>query len=186
MFRFRISHRFQSKITLQAPIIAAALIGTLHIATAIEPTQQHLKKSEAKGIRITSDKLVARIEAAEIVYYGNVRATQPGTVITAERLRIIYDPDTVRNKEGSIQAEAIRKIIARGQVKIVYDNIIAEADKAVYTIKTGILVLTGNPSRVTRDSVLITGSKFTLKRSDGTLTVEGDENRRVKAFFSTD
>lgn len=186
MLRFRFGHRFQSIITLQTPIIVAAIIWTFHTATAIEPPHQKAKNSETKGIRITSEKLVARIDAGEIVYSGNVKAQQPGTVITAEHLRIIYDPDTVRDKDGSLRAEAIRKIIAQGRVKIVSKNIVAEADKAVYTINSAVLVLTGNPSRVTRDDILITGSKFTLKRSDGTLTVEGEGERRVRTIFNPD
>ncbi len=186
MFRFRFGQRFQLLITLQTPIIVAALIGMLQIATAIEPTHQSVKKSESEGIRITSDKLVARFNEAQIVYSGNVKATQAGTVITAEHLRIIYDPDTVQDKNGSLKAAAIRKIIARGRVKILYKNIVAEADKAVYTIKSGLLVLTGNPSRVTRDGVLMTGSKFTLQRSGGTLTVEGEGESRVRAIFNPD
>jgi lipopolysaccharide transport protein LptA len=173
-------------IILQTPIIVAALLGTAYIATAIEPTQQSVKNSGAKGIRITSDKLVAQIDKAQIVYSGNVKVTQSGTVITAERLKIVYDPDTVRDKDGSLKAAAIRKIIARGRVKILYKNIVAEADEAIYTMKSAVLVITGNPSRVTRDGVLMTGSKITLQRSDGTLTVEGEGESRVRAIFNPD
>jgi lipopolysaccharide transport protein LptA len=167
----------------QAPIILAALIWTIQTAAANEHTAQGVKKLETKSIRITADKLIAKMDAAEIDFIGNVKALQAGAVITSDRLKIIYDPDAVRHKDGSPMTETIRKIIASGRVKIVTENITAEADTAEYIIESAILVLTGEPSRLTRDGHLITGSKFTLQRSDGTLIVEGSGEDRVKAIF---
>ncbi|MGD9174685.1 MAG: LptA/OstA family protein [Desulfobacterales bacterium] len=166
--------------------IVAAVGLTFQIAAAGEPTDHRVNISSTKTIRITADKLIAEINAAEVEFLGNVKAQQSGTVITANRLIIVYDRSAVNNKGNSPKTDAIRKIIARGRVRIVYNNIVAEGDSAEYTIKFDIFVLTGKPSRVSRDGDLITGSKFTLQRSDGTLTVEGLGQDRVRAIFHTD
>ena len=166
--------------------IVAAVGLTFQIAAAGEPTDHRVNISSTKTIRITADKLTAEIDAAEVEFLGNVKAQHSGTVITANRLKIVYDRSAVSKKGNSPKTAAFRKIIARGRVKIVYDNIIAEGDSAEFTIKSNIFVLTGKPSRVSRDGDLITGSKFTLQRSDGTLTVEGMGEDRVRAIFNLD
>lgn len=183
---FRFGHRFKSVNAYQAPVIMAVLIWTLQIAAATEQPPQSAKNLKTKSIRITSDKLIANIDAAEILFIGNVKALQADVVITADRLKVRYDPATIRNKDGTLKTEAIRKLIARGNAKIVYENIVAEADKAEYTVKSAILVLFGKPARVTRDDDVITGSKFILQRADGSIRVESSVEERVRAILNPD
>lgn len=167
-------------------IIVAAVGLTFQFAAASEPSDHRVQFSNTKTIRITADKMIAEIDAAEVEFSGNVKAQQSGMVINANRLKIVYDHSVVSKKGNSPKTDAIRKIIASGNVKILYDNIVAEGDLAEYTIKSDIFVLTGKPSRVSRDGDLMTGSKFTLQRSDGTLTVEGNGEDRVRAIFNPD
>ena len=136
-----------------------------------------------QNIRITADKLVAQVNTGQIEFVGNVKATQADTVITADRLKIYYDPDAIKNNPSAIQTETIEKIIATGDVKIKYDNIMAETDKAEYLTKSSVLTLTGAQSKVTRGEHTITGTRFTLQGLDGKLTVESSEEGRVKAVF---
>ena len=81
--------------------------------------------------------------------------------------------------------ESIEKIIAQGHVKIIHDDIIAETDMAEYTIKSAVLVLTGEQSNVTQGGHSISGTKFTLYRLDGKITVESNGKNRVKAVFDS-
>ena len=168
---------------LPAAIIAMVVIWALQIAAASDTPLPKAKNPATKNIRISADKLIAYIDAAEIDFIGNVKAIQAGAVITADRLKIIYNPDIISNKERRATSESIRKIIAFGRVKITFDDIEAEADRAEYEIKSAVLVLTGNPSRVIRGGDSITGSKFTLQRSDGNIAVESSEKGQVKAIF---
>ena len=78
--------------------------------------------------------------------------------------------------------ETIKKIIATGHVKIVTDDIIAETDRAEYTIKSKILVLRGDQSRVSQGGHSITATKFTLYRSEGKLSVESKGENRIRAI----
>jgi LPS export ABC transporter protein LptC/lipopolysaccharide transport protein LptA len=143
-----------------------------------------LPNHENSRIRIAADKLVAEVDAGEIEFVGNVKATRMDAVITSDRLEIIYAPDTIKNKTGGgIKNVSIKKIIAEGHVKIITDDIIAETDRAEYTIKSEILVLLGEQSRLRQAGQSITGTKFTLHRNQGKLTVESSGEKRIKATF---
>jgi lipopolysaccharide transport protein LptA len=133
-------------------------------------------------IRITADKLVAKVDAAEIIFIGNVKTTRADAVITSDRLEIIYDPDAMKDKTRGNKKESIKKIIAMGHVKIVTDDIIAETDRAEYTIKSKILVLLGEQSRVSQGGHSIIGTKFTLYRTEGKLSVESTGENRIRAI----
>jgi len=153
------------------------------IVTASETIGPDAKNNKNKEIRITADKLFAEIDAGVIEFVGNVKATQSETVITADRLKIFYHPDAIKGETTAIEPVSIEKIIANGHVKINYNNIIAETDEAEYTMKSEVLVLKGEQSKVTQKGRSITGTKFTLHRSDGKITVESSAKQRVKAVF---
>jgi lipopolysaccharide export system protein LptA len=154
-------------------------------AAASTPIDTSAKKDETKKIRITADKLIAAVDAGEIEFIGNVKATQANTVITADRLKIFYTPDTIGSQTPTLKPESIEKITAQGHVKIIHDDIIAETDMAEYTIKSAVLVLTGQRSNVSQGGHSISGTKFILYRSAGKITVESNEKNRVKAVFDS-
>jgi lipopolysaccharide transport protein LptA len=164
-------------------IILTVFTGAQTAAAASEAIDTNDTNNKSNRIRITSDKLNAEVDAGEIEFVGNVKATQTDAVITSDRLKIIYDPDTIKNKTRDIKNVSIKKIIANGHVKIVTDDIIAETDKAEYTIKSKVLVLLGKQSRVSQGGHSITGTKFTLHRSEGKLTVESSGENRIKAIL---
>lgn len=180
-----LSFRFGSRPVLIGAL--STLIGVFVWAhanvTASEKIDPNVKNNEHKEIRITADKLFGEIDAGVIEFVGNVKATQAETVITADRLKIIYHPDAIKGETPALEPVSIEKIIATGHVKINYNNIIAETDEAEYTMKSEVLVLKGEQSKVTQAGHSITGTTFTLHRSDGKLTVESGEKQRVKAVF---
>ncbi len=167
---------------LQALIMLTVFTGAPAAAAASEAIDAN-NPNKNNRIRITSDKLNAEVDAGEIEFIGNVKATQVGAVITSDRLKIIYDPDAIKNKTRDIEKVTIEKIIANGHVKIVTDNIIAETDRAEYTIKSKVLVLLGEQSKVSQGGHSISGAKFTLHRSEGKLTVESSGENRIKAIL---
>jgi len=138
--------------------------------------------SENRKIHITADKLISDNEVDYAEFIGNVRATQEDTVITADRLKIFVkkNPD---NKSPGVGTESINKIIASGNVKINFDNRVAVTPQAVYNTKTGVLVLSGDNSRIISGKNSISGEKITLYRTTGRITVESGEEKRVEAVF---
>jgi lipopolysaccharide export system protein LptA len=164
-------------------IMATVFIWAHTTVTASETIATNVKKNKNNQIRIMADKLFAEVDAGVIEFVGNVKATHAETVITADHLIIFYDPDAIKSQTNTLKNESIEKIIASGHVKIIYEDIIAETDKAEYIMKSEVLVLTGKQSKVTRGGHSITGTKFTLQRLDGKLTAESSEANRVKAVI---
>jgi lipopolysaccharide transport protein LptA len=167
---------------LRALIMLTVFTGT-HTAAASSEAIDTNNPNKNNPIRITSDKLNAEVDAGEIEFIGNVKATQAGDVITSDRLKIIYNPDSTKNKTRDIENVTIEKIIANGHVKIVTDNLIAETNRAEYTVKSKVLVLLGEQSKVSQGGNSITGTKFTLHRIEGKLTVESSGENRIKAIL---
>jgi lipopolysaccharide transport protein LptA len=166
--------------SLRAESSAKSHLGGIWIAQTVGPK---VKNGENEKIRIIADKLFAEIDAGVIEFVGNVKATQAETVVTSDRLKIIYAPDAINAQTNVLKSASIEKIIASGHVKINYNKMIAETDKAEYTIKSGVLILEGEQSKVTQEGHSITGTKFTLQRTDGKITVESSAQNRVKAVF---
>jgi lipopolysaccharide export system protein LptA len=169
----------------EVPPSLRAESGAKHPVWKAQPVGPNVKNNENEEIRIIADKLFAEVDAGVIEFVGNVKATQAETVVTADRLKIIYNPDATKDQANSLKSVSIEKIIASGHVKINYNNIIAETDEAEYTMKTKVLVLKGAQSKMTQEGHSITGTKFTLHRADGKITVESSEKKRVKAVFQS-
>ena len=134
-------------------------------------------------IHITSDKLISDNDADYVEFIGNVRATQEDTVITADRLKIFVKKNPDNKDAPGVGTESINKIIASGNVKINFDNRVAVTPQAVYNIKTGILVLSGDNSRIVSGKDSISGEKITIYRTTGRITVESGSEKRVEAVF---
>lgn len=166
-------------IALPVLVMFSLLAGTPDAAAAPETVDPNDANNR---IRIASDKLVATVDDAEIEFIGNVKTIREDAVITSDRLKIIYDPDALKNRTRGNKKESIKKIIATGHVKIVTDDFIAETDRAEYTIESKIFVLLGEQSRVIQGGNSITGTKFTLSRSEGKLSVESEGENRIRAI----
>jgi lipopolysaccharide export system protein LptA len=179
----KLGRRLLSMGTLQALAGLIVFVGansTVAPAEALKTDAEHKEKSR---IQITADKLVAELDASEIEFVGNVKVTRADAIITSDRLKIIYDPDKTKDASSVRKKESIEKIIANGNVKIVAGDIIAQTDKAEYSIKSEVLILQGEKSSITREGYLITGTKFTLRRTEGKITVESSDEHRVKAIL---
>jgi lipopolysaccharide export system protein LptA len=157
----------------------------IHIAHANDTSRNPKKKSSGKNeaIHITADKLISDNNAGYAEFIGNVKATQEETVITADRLKIYYKKNIVNKGPLSVSEESIHKIVAKGNVKIKFDNRVATAQQAVYNTETMVLVLSGENSKVTSKNDSISGEKITFYRIDGRINVESGSKKRVEAVF---
>jgi lipopolysaccharide transport protein LptA len=180
---FRFDKRLLSISALLVLIILSVFAGIQNTAAAPETKNANDANNENSRIRITADKLVAEVDAGEIEFVGNVKTTQADAVITSDQLKIIYDPDTIKYNTRGSKIESIKKIIAKGHVKIVTGDITAETDRAEYIIKSKVFILTGEESRVRQGGHSITGNKITLYRTEGKLSVESKGESRIKAIL---
>lgn len=155
-------------------------------ADSAEKIQKPIKDESENKIHITADRLIAEGNSNNAEFIGNVRAVQETTVITSNKLKIFYKKDSSGTEVNSKAGESIKEIIATGNVKILFDDKIAETEQAVYTAETRILVLNGPNSKITSGKNTISGSKITFFRDDGRINVEGSGSKRVEAFFESD
>lgn len=146
-------------------------------------------KPDTKGrknnekIYITADKLIADNKTGYAEFIGNVRANQDETVITADRLKIFFKKHLSDKNNPIIGQESIHQIVAKGNVKIKFDNRVAESQQAVYNTETSVLVLSGADSKIITGNDTISGEKITFYRTDGRIAVEGGSKERVEAVF---
>ncbi len=143
-----------------------------------------------RKIRIISDSLEADMGEGKnrwTEFIGNVKATQGDAVIEADKLRIHVNEASGKagGKAGGPAAgnAAIEKVVAEGHVRIKFEETRAETEKAVYTIKDKVLVLTGADSSIQNGPNRLTGFKIIMHRTDGRITVQGKGAERVKAVF---
>jgi lipopolysaccharide export system protein LptA len=161
--------------------ITTMLLSSAGIAGESPPPKSPNQADEQ--IQILADKLITNDAEKLAEFVGDVRASQGNFVITSERLRIYYRDDPDRNKDQTASQESIKRIVANGNVQISSEKYEAKTDQAEYDLDTQVIVLSGENSTVTSGKNILTGSKITVYRKNGQITVERSPQKRVKAVF---
>lgn len=135
-------------------------------------------------IRVNADHLVSNADDSYAEFAGNVKVTQGKTIITSDKLRIYYtSDDSDKSKDAVTGQDSIKRILAIGNVTIRSEDRVAVTPRAEYDAATGIIILSGEGSKVTSGNNTVTGKKITLYRNDDRVTVEGGPKKRVEAVF---
>lgn len=142
-------------------------------------------------IHVTSDYLVSDRNARYAEFQGNVVATQKGSVLTGDKLKITFS-ETEKDhtpkdagEEGN-PAGAIESIVATGNVKMVMEDKTAWAENATFNRLDDTITLTGGNPRVVSGKSSLTGEKIVIKRSSGQVTAFSGKKQRVDAYFNQD
>ena len=176
---FKSSRYYIIYIAVTALLIAAS--GIWRSAIAEDNPLASFNSNEE--IRISSDNLTYDNEGKFAEFYGSVKASQGKDEIRADKLRVYLSSGIGEQEKKSSDEDAIEKIIAYGNVKIRFKDIIAAADEAVYKVQEQVLILNGKNSKVTRGNDSVSGAKITLNRVNGRINIEGAEKKRVEAVF---
>lgn len=96
------------------------------------------------------------------VFSGDVRVAQGEMTLAAAEVLVKYSPD----------GNAISELVASGGVIVTNLGDAAEAREAVYTIDTGVIVLTGDVL-LTQGPSAMSGEKLTINLQDGTGVMTG-------------
>lgn len=153
---------------------------------AADKTPKPQQKGGVEKTRITADMLIVNANSDKAEFIGNVKAVQGTTVITSDRLNILYQKIIAGVKDKVKGQESIKEITATGNVKIWFDDKFAQTQQAVYTAKTRIFTLTGPGSKITSGNNSISGSKITFFRDGGHVKIESNRSNRVEAIFESD
>lgn len=121
-----------------------------------------LVQDTSQPVSVTSETLTVNNADGTAVFTGNVIVTQGEMTLSAAEVRVVY------NQERS----AIDRLLASGGVTIVNLADTAKSREAVYTIESGVIVLTGDVA-LTQGPTATAGQKLTVNLKDGTGLMEG-------------
>ena len=113
-------------------------------------------------VEVTAETFSVNNADGTAVFSGNVVVTQGEMKLSAAEVRVQYNADQT----------AIDQLIASGGVTIANLGDAAEAREAVYTIDSGVIVLTGDVL-LTQGPSAMAGQKLTVNLKDGTGVMEG-------------
>jgi lipopolysaccharide transport protein LptA len=109
---------------------------------------------------ITSRHLDFDYPKRTAVFDGDVVVTDPRVTIKADSITALFSTNN--------QPETITAV---GNVRIEQEGRLALSTRATYSVKSGLLVLTGRP-RVMRGTDVLTGSRIIFSRDDDKVTCE--------------
>lgn len=132
-------------------------------------------RDRSAALEITADQLSMNQSEGTAVFDGNVLAVQGSLRLAADQVRVAYETDA-QGRPGRIA-----EVTAEGGVTLVNGPETAEAERAVYTPQSGVVVMTGNVLLAQGGNAL-SGARLELQLDTGTGVMEG----RVKTIFQAD
>ena len=130
-----------------------------------------IKADPSLPVEVTADTLDVNQENGSAEFLGNVVVGQGEMRLSAKRVLVIY------NQEAS----GIERMEATGDVVLVSGPDAAQAERADYTIDSGVIVMTGNVL-LTQGQNALTSNKMTVNLITGTAQMNG----RVKTILNSD
>jgi lipopolysaccharide export system protein LptA len=128
-------------------------------------------------IEIAADQLTVEQASRQAVFSGNVEAVQGDVTLRADRLIVHYDLD----RSGATR-QAIRRIEAEGQVVIASPQESARADRGVYDVAAGTILLEGSVV-LSRGEDVVRGGRLAIDLRQQTAVMTALESERVRALF---
>ncbi|MEM9250004.1 MAG: lipopolysaccharide transport periplasmic protein LptA [Pseudomonadota bacterium] len=158
------------------PLYAAVLLIPLLVGAAgAQGTDLTFGDGQATSdqpVEITADALDVNRDAGLATFTGNVVVTQGALRLTGATVNVVYGP-------GPDGQTDVQEVTAEGNVVLVNGEDAAEGETALYTVATGLIVMTGDVL-LTRPDSAMTGEKLTVHVDDGTGRMEG----RVTVIFT--
>lgn len=133
-----------------------------------------VKADPKQPVEVTADALAVNQADGSAEFTGNVLIIQGVMRLSADRVMVIYKTDEA-GKRG------IDQLTATGNVLLVSGPDAAEAERADYTIDSGMIIMTGNVLLNQGDSTL-TSNRLEVNLTTGTANMAG----RVKTILNPD
>lgn len=151
-------------LMLRSLVMAAgiAAFGCMAQAQEAKIAFGDLEQDTSQPVQVGADQLAVNNADGSAVFSGNVEVVQGEMTLKAGEVRVKY---------GADQSE-IDQLIASGGVTITNLADRASSNEAVYTIASGVIVLTGNVQLAQGPSTM-QGQKLTINLKDGTGIMEG-------------
>jgi len=122
-------------------------------------------------IQIEADSLEVRDVEKRAVFKGNVDVRQGSTTMKTARLDVYYDGSVSPGGVGGSQG--IKRIEANGKVIVTSGDNTATGGKAVFNMKTQIVVMSGGRVVLTKCNNVIVGKKLTVNLTNNKASLSG-------------
>ena len=133
--------------------------------------------AENKDINVKADKLFSYTDKNYIEFIGNVKSTQSGNTMKADKIKFFYKNDDKTN--------SIEKIVAIGNVLITTkDKKKAMGDSAEYIAEDKSFILIGNASLADSQNNTVFGNKITFYQNKEEIIAEGSATKQMEAKIS--
>lgn len=165
-----------------------ALFRTLMISFCMLAVATAAFAAPAKDdIKVTSEKMTYSADGQTVVFIGNVVVKHPQADMWANKVTVYLQSDPNAPKSDSatgVNPGKIEKIISQGNVRIKMENDRhGTCDKATYTLKDELLVMTGSP-KLSEGKNTIAGNIIKFWVNENRSEVLGSSNQPVEAIFS--
>jgi lipopolysaccharide export system protein LptA len=152
------------KLMLRSFIVATgfALLSAAAVAQEAKIAFGDLDQDTSLPVQVQAEEFAVDNADGTAVFTGNVVVVQGDMKLAAAEVTVKY---------GTDQKE-IDQLIASGGVTITNLGDAAEAKEAVYTIESGVIVLTGDVL-LTQGPSVMAGQKLTINLKDGTGVMAG-------------
>lgn len=149
-------------LTLRSLALAVGLAATSVAAQEAMIAFGALEQDTTLPVEVNADQFAVNNADGSAVFSGNVVVTQGEMKLSAAKIQVNYGTDR----------KSIDQLIASGGVIVTNLGDAAEAREAIYTIETGMIVLTGDVL-LTQGPSAMAGQKLTINLKDGTGIMEG-------------
>lgn len=149
-------------------VVLAVAFGTAALAQDAKIAFGGLKQDTTLPVKVEADQLAVNNADGTAMFTGNVLVSQGEMRLAAAEVKVKYGTD----------GKSIDQLLASGGVTISNLADGAEAREALYTIGSGVVVMTGDVL-LTQGASTIAGQKLTIDLKTGAGTMEG----RVSTTF---
>ena len=126
-----------------------------------------LKQDPTLPVEVNAAQLSVDQNDNSATFSGGVVVTQGEVRLTADTIRVVYAP-AVEGQPGKVS-----QLEATGSVTLNSGEAVAQAEKAVYDINTGNVVMTGGISLL-QGPTSVSGDMMTVNLTSGTGRIEGN------------
>jgi lipopolysaccharide export system protein LptA len=135
-------------------------------------------------VAVSADELIGDESSKSAEFIGNVKVVRGEYTLIADRLKIFFDELKKKGNKNDNRKVKIQEIIAVGNVRILSNELTANADRAIYDRKTRTLVLSGKSTEVHRKGQRVMGEQITIFIGTERVEVTGNSVNRVKGVFT--
>lgn len=146
--------------------VALAVVPLAALAQGAQVPFGAFQHDTAAPVEVTAEQLAVDQSDGTAVFSGNVVVGQGEMRLTAATVRVRYA------SQGGDAGGRIERLEATGGVTLVSGTEAAEAREAVYTIESGVIVMTGDVI-LTQGQNALSAEKLTVDLEDGTGLLEG-------------